>query len=180
MIIRAMKHSAWLLSFGLIAIALNGCNQRHTLRIGDTVEPVVLEDVYGKPMTLPGDVKGKVALVRFWSIDCPLCCKEMIKAFESLYTKYKDKGFIPVGINVGHPDQTAEDYKKLKNVTYPLLTDPNYKVARHFGVTGLPTTFILDQEGILREKIVGETDFESIEKLLTTVLYKGGFYENGY
>jgi cytochrome c biogenesis protein CcmG/thiol:disulfide interchange protein DsbE len=176
----ATKHLAFALSFGLIAIALGGCNQRHTLRIGDAVEPVELEDVYGKTMTLPDDVKGKVTLVRFWSIDCPLCCKEMIQTFESLYQKYKDKGFIPVAINVGHHKETAEDYKKLEGVTYPLLTDPNYTVARRFGVTGLPTTFILDQQGILREKIVGETDLETIEKLLTTVLYKGGFYDSTY
>ena len=180
MTISLKKRFSSALAFFLAAAVLNGCNQRQTLRIGDTIEPVVLQDVHGKSMTLPDDVKGKVALLRFWSIECPSCSKELIRAFDTLYRKYKAQGVVVVAINVRQPAEAAEEFKKLENISYPMLIDPNSSVARRFGVVGLPTTFILDQEGILREKITGDAELETFEKLLTTVLYKGGTYDSAY
>lgn len=168
-----MKSFALWFCLGLAA-ALAGCeNSRHGLRIGDSVPSVTLEDVRGKPLALPDDVKGKVALLRFWSIECPLCSKELLKTFESIYQKYQSRGFIVLGINVGHPDARNEDFAKLQGLSYPMLVDPNFKVARRFGVAGLPTTFILDRRGVLREKIVGETGLDTLEQLFTNVLNEG-------
>jgi len=53
-------------------------------------------------------------------------------------------------------------------------------VAKHFGVIGLPTTFVIDEQGIVRDKLTGEASIEEYEKLFTTILYKGEFYENGH
>ncbi len=47
-------------------------------------------------------------------------------------------------------------------------------------MVGLPTTFILDEKGFVREKILGEPEMDACEKLMTTVLYKEGFYDSIY
>ena len=141
---------------------------------------VTLTDFNGKSVMLPEAFKGKVMLVRFWSLDCGFCDKEKLFALESFYQKYKDRGFIPVAINEGRVDKTDERLKKFAHLTYPMLVDEYGLVAKRFGVIGLPTTFVIDEEGIVRDKITGEAGIDEYEKRLTTILYKGVFYENGH
>ncbi|MFZ2313924.1 MAG: TlpA disulfide reductase family protein [Methylobacter sp.] len=164
----------------LVAITLGGCNKRAGLQIGDTIPDVTLTDFQGKSVTLPKDIKGKVALVRFWSIDCGFCDKEILLSLEPLYQKYKDRGFVPVAINESRVVKTDERVKQFDHLTYPMLVDEYGLVAKRFGVIGLPTTFVIDEQGIVRDKLTGEAGIEEFEKRFTTILYKGVFYESGY
>jgi cytochrome c biogenesis protein CcmG/thiol:disulfide interchange protein DsbE len=170
-----------LLTLGLlVSTALSACNKQSGLQIGDPVPIVMLTDFNGKPVILPEAFKGKVVLIRFWSLDCGFCDKEMLLALETFYQKYKDRGFIPVAINESRVDKTDERLLKFAHLTYPMLVDEYGLVAKQFGVIGMPTTFVIDEEGIVRDKITGEAGIESFEKRLTTILYKGVFYENGH
>jgi cytochrome c biogenesis protein CcmG/thiol:disulfide interchange protein DsbE len=177
---RMTKYLKLLLLSFLVATALNGCNKRAGLQIGDPVPDVTLTDFQGKTVTLPKDIKGKVAFVHFWGLDCHCCDKGILLSLEPLYQKYKDKGFVPVGINESQFVKTDERLKQFDQLTYPMLVDEYGLVARHFGVIGLPTTFIIDAEGIVQDKITGEAGIEEYEKRFTTILYQGVFYENGY
>ena len=163
----------------LVALLLSGCNKRTGFQIGDTIPTVTLTDFQGKSVTLPKDIKGKITLLRFWSIDCSFCDKEVLLSLESQYQKYKDKNFMPVAINVSRIDKTDERLKKFESLTYPMLVDEYGLVAKKLGVIGLPTTFIIDEEGIVRDKLSGEAKKEEFEKLFTTILNKGVFYESG-
>ncbi|QXP84382.1 TlpA disulfide reductase family protein [Methylococcus sp. Mc7] len=160
-----------------LAFALSGCHQSAGIRLGGELPPVTLSDVHGKTIDLPADIKGKVALVRFWSISCPLCCKELLKAIEEIYQKYKDRGFIAVTINVDPPPASDEEFRKLQFVHYPFLIDPGWAAAKSLGIKSVPITLILDEQGIVREKISGDAPPEFFEQLVTRVLYKGGFYD---
>ena len=164
----------------LAVVAISACNKRSGLQVGDPAPVVSLTDFNGNPVTLPEAFKGKVMLLRFWSLDCGFCDKEMLSTLESFYQKYSDRGFIPVAINESRVDNTDERLKKFAYLTYPMLVDEYGLVARKFGVIGLPTTFVIDEQGIVRDKLTGEAGIESFEKLFTTVLNKGGFYENGH
>jgi len=150
------------------------------LQIGDAIPAVTLSDFRGKPVSLPGDIKGRVALLRFWSIDCGFCDKAVLFSLESLYQKYKDKGFVPVAVNVSRLVKTDERIKQFERLSYPMLVDEYGLVAKRFGIIGLPTTFVIDGAGIVREKLTGEARIEEIKKLFTTILYKGEFYEDGH
>lgn len=164
----------------LIATLLSGCNKRSGLQIGDAAPDVTLSDLQGKSVTLPEDIKGKVALLRFWSIDCGFCDKEILLSLEPLYQKYKDRGFMPVAINESRIDKTDERLKKFEHLSYPMLVDEYGLVAKQFGVIALPTTFVIDGQGIVRDKITGDAGIEEFEKRFTTVINKGVFYENGH
>jgi peroxiredoxin len=177
---RTIRYLKVLLLCLLAATALSACNKRTGLQIGDTIPNVTLTDFQGKSVALPQDLKGKVALVRFWSIDCGFCDKGILLSLEPLYQKYKDKGFVPVAINESRIVNTDERLKKFDHLTYPMLVDEYGLVAKKFGVIGLPTTFVIDEEGIVRDKITGEAGIEEYEKFFTTILYKGFFYENGH
>jgi len=177
---RPIQYLKLLLLGLLIAMALIGCNKRAGLQIGDTAPSVTLTDFQGKSVTLPKDIKGKVALVRFWSIDCGFCDKGILLSLEPLYQKYKDQGFVPVAINESRIVKTDERLKKFEHLTYPMLVDEYGLVAKQFGVIGLPTTFVIDEQGFVRDKITGEAGIEEVEKRFATILNKGVFYENGH
>jgi cytochrome c biogenesis protein CcmG/thiol:disulfide interchange protein DsbE len=164
----------------LVAMALSACNKHSGLQIGDPAPVVTLTDFNGKSVTLPYAFKGKVMLIRFWSLDCGFCDKEKLFTLESFYQKYKDRGFIPVAINESRVDKTDERLKKFAHLTYPMLVDEYSLIAKRFGVIGMPTTFVIDEEGIVRDKITGEAGIDEYEKRFTTILYKGVFYENGH
>jgi cytochrome c biogenesis protein CcmG, thiol:disulfide interchange protein DsbE len=177
---RMGKHLKLLLLGLIVATALSACNKHSGLQVGDPAPVVSLTDFNGKSVTLPEAFKGKVALVRFWSLDCGFCDKEKLLTMETFYQKYKDRGFIPVAINESRIDKADERLKKFSHLTYPMLVDEYGLVAKHFGVIGLPTTFIIDEEGIVQDKITGEAGIDEYEKHFTTILYKGVFYENGH
>jgi cytochrome c biogenesis protein CcmG, thiol:disulfide interchange protein DsbE len=174
--------SWWLfiLIFAVAAALLAGCQKRGPLEIGDEVPPITLSDINGRPVNLPNDFNGKVILVRFWSIDCGFCDKKILLALEQFKQRYQGRQFIPVAINEGSLAKDDERLKALGKLSYPMLVDEYGSVARHFGVIGLPTTLVIDENGILRDKLTGEASIKEYEKLLTTILNKGVFYESGH
>src|SRR5512137_192 len=128
---RAFRHLKQLLLGLLIATALSACNKHSGLQIGDQAPVVSLNDFNGKYVSLPQAYKGKIMLVRFWSLECGFCDKEMLLAFETFYQKYKDRGFIPVAVNEGRVDKTDKRLKKFAHLTYPMLVDEYGLVAKH-------------------------------------------------
>jgi len=164
----------------LVSVPLSGCNKPSGFQIGDQAPAVSLNDFNGKTVLMPEAFKGKVVLLRFWSIDCGFCDKKMLSVLEDFYQKYKDQGFIPVAVNESQLVKTDERLKNYDHLTYPMLVDEYGLVAKRFGVIGLPTTFVIDGQGIVRDKITGEAGSEEFEKFFTTILNKGEFYENGH
>ena len=81
----------------LVATALSGCNKHSGLQIGDPAPVVTLTDFNGKPVTLPEAFKGKVVLVRFWSIDCGFCDKEILLVSGDLLSKIQGPGIYSGG-----------------------------------------------------------------------------------
>ncbi len=61
-----------------------------------------------------------------------------------------------------------------------MLIDEYSVVAKRFGVIGLPTSFVIDESGIVQDKLTVEADTAEYEKFFTTVLNKGVFYESGH
>jgi peroxiredoxin len=138
------------------------------LKIGDAFPKTAVSDRQGKPVTLPDDFKGQVVLIHFWATWCPFCIKE-IRALESIYGSYKEKGLVPFSVNVGEDNQTIAAFLKNETVTYPIFMDRNSEAARQCGVTGLPMTFICDRNGVIKFKILGEINKSGLERLLATM-----------
>jgi len=138
------------------------------LKTGDAFPKTAVSDRQGKPVALPDDFKGKVVLIHFWATWCPFCIKE-IRALESMYGLYRDKGLMPFSVNVGEDNQTIAAFLKNETISYPILMDPNSEAARQCGVTGLPTTFICDRNGLIKFKIIGEITKSGLERLLASL-----------
>jgi peroxiredoxin len=138
------------------------------LKSGDAFPKTAVSDRQGKPVALPDDFKGQVVLIHFWASWCPFCIKE-IRALESIYGIYKEKGLMPFSVNVGEDNQTIAAFLKNETVSYPILMDRNSEAAKQCGVTGLPMTFICDRNGVIKFKIIGEINKSGLERLLASL-----------
>jgi cytochrome c biogenesis protein CcmG, thiol:disulfide interchange protein DsbE len=152
--------------------AMLGCLPRRAeavLRIGNIPPKVTLNDLKGNQVTLPGDFKGKVALLHFWASWCPSCRPEMT-SIESLNQVYSAKGVFSCSINLGESKEAALRYIKDIKITYPILLDPGSSTVKPFEISGIPTCYILDRENGVRFKILGRTNRDSLEKMIRTLL----------
>lgn len=131
-----------------------------------------LKDLNGARF-LSSSLKGKVYLLNFWAPWCPACIEELPSLqILSKDTALRAKGFQVIAVSV---DQSPADAKGLLRKKAPdlfSLIDGSKAVARKFKVFSLPTTFLVDKNGIIVEKFFGEYDWTDkeirgkIEKLL--------------
>jgi peroxiredoxin len=147
-----------------------GCSskEKQELKTGDRAPEFVLYDIQGEQRRL-SDYKGNVIVVRFWADWCRSCAEEM-PIIESLYRKYKSRGVVIFAINTGQPKETVKAFMSSLNLTYIVLLDTDLTAAKKYGVIGLPTTFIIGRNGILREKILGDTEREAFERMVVALL----------
>ena len=97
------------------------------------------------------DLKGKVVFMNFWATWCTTCKSEMPYK-ESLYKKMQGRPFQMLGVLFKDNPRNLISYFKKNKVSPPTLISPGNEVARLYGITGVPETFIIDKEGIVRKK----------------------------
>jgi thiol-disulfide isomerase/thioredoxin len=109
----------------------------------------------GQEITL-AKLKGKVILLDFWATWCSPC-RESIPHLIQLYKTYQKKGLEVIGINMDRGDtETVRHFAMSMDILYPVVITSN-DVERNYGVTGLPTTILIDKKGRIREKFRGFT-----------------------
>ncbi len=117
-----------------------------------------LPDLDGKRYRL-SDLKGKVVVINFWATWCPPCRKE-IPDLRWIYDEYKDQGVEILGISLDQIDKSQiKKFVKDFKVNYPILhgTQSEHSKILNAYQAGqfLPTTFIIDREGVIRDVLVG-------------------------
>jgi thiol-disulfide isomerase/thioredoxin len=127
----------------------------------------VLPDMDGEQHTLQ-DYRGKVVLLNFWATWCPPCRREM-PALERLYQQLGAHGFVVLAVNQWEDPDHVFAYTGELNVfpSFPILFDPDSSVSERFGVKGLPTSLLLDQDGRVRYRAIGGRAFDHPEVLRT-------------
>lgn len=118
-----------------------------------------------------GDLKGKVYLVNFWATSCVTCVKEMPQMIDT-YKQYKDKGldFVAVAMNYDPPMYVA-NYARTRELPFKVAMDSDGSAAKAFGDVQLtPTTFVVDKNGKILKRYVGEPEWDALHKLLDGAL----------
>ncbi|MGH8543581.1 MAG: peroxiredoxin family protein [Gammaproteobacteria bacterium] len=106
------------------------------------------------------DFRGKLLLLNFWASWCAPCREEM-PAMERLYQRYKDQGFVILGVNVKDDKKSALSFIRELKITFPIAFDPKGEVGLLYGAWGLPTTYLIDAKGIARARAWGPADWYS-------------------
>ena len=110
------------------------------------------------------DYKGKVVLLNFWATWCPPCIREM-PSMERLHQQVDAEDFKVIAINqMEDIDQVFAFTGQLEvDPTFEILFDSTSEVSRDYAVRGLPTTYLIDKEGNIRFKHIGEGAYEETE-----------------
>ena len=143
-------------------------------REGFLAPDFTLVSLDGDQVTLSG-LRGRVVVVNFWATWC-LPCRTETPALEKSYEQYKDSDAVILGVNLTNQDsiRQVDSFVQEFGLTYPILLDEDGRVGNLYQVRGLPTTFFINREGIIRTVLVGGPMSESfirskIEALLKEV-----------
>jgi peroxiredoxin len=140
-----------------------------TLAKGQPAPAFHLSQMDQGSLNFPDDLKNKVVAIRFWADWCPFCKTEM-HDIEPVYQKYKDQGLVILAINVRQNQETVQAFIQKLNISYHVLLDESGKVARAYGVSGLPITFFMGRDGTLQTRILGESTPQTFETIIQGLL----------
>lgn len=156
---------------GVFAIALNLVSQQGARpKPGSPAPDFTLMLYPGYRAGLPeqirlSDLRGKVVVMNFWASWCVECYKEA-DALEAVYRKYKDRGVIFLGIDYLDTEAPALAYLKQYDISYPNGLDVQQRIARAYRITGVPETFFIDRNGVVREVTIAPlTEAQLIAKI---------------
>lgn len=123
--------------------------------VGSHLPEFSVKDFQGREIT-SAELRGKVIIVDFWATWCEPCKKEM-PGYQHLVDLYGSRGLAVVGFKATMMADTEDPVRFAQKigVHYPLAVARGGIVEKFGGLQGLPTTFIYDRRGILREKIIG-------------------------
>ena len=128
-----------------------------------------LTDMSGNRVNLSA-YRGKVVLLDFWATWCAPC-KEEIPHFVDMQNRYGPRGFQVIGISMDDDEKPVLDFQQQFKINYPVAVGSAKLAEQYGGVLGLPITFVIDPEGRIVSRHIGQTSaevFESeVQKLLT-------------
>jgi cytochrome c biogenesis protein CcmG/thiol:disulfide interchange protein DsbE len=113
-----------------------------------------LETLNGDKVKL-SDYKGKLVFLNFWAVWCRHCVQEMpdLDSANTVFMEGDDA--VILAIDVQESKDAVSEFMKEKGITLPILMDYDGQVAAAYGVTGLPTTYLIDRDGSIIGRKVG-------------------------
>lgn len=117
------------------------------------------------------DLKGKVTLVNFWATSCTTCVAEMPRIIAT-YDKYKGRGFDTLAVAMSYdPPSYVVNYAETRKLPFKVAIDNTGAIARAWGEVQLtPTTYIVNKQGNIVKRYVGEPDFAELHSLIEKLL----------
>ena len=120
------------------------------------------------------DYRGSTVIVNFWAIWCMPCRREM-PILQDISHELKDRGLVVIGINSGlekDPDnEEIVEFLNYLNIDYPVgYGDSESKIEQDYSIVGLTSTFIIDSEGNIRYRWLGEWKKEPFYNAVVSVL----------
>lgn len=161
----------WLLLGGIVAIAAGGwfamaSGTASTAAVVTAGSPApefraVTLDTPPRPRTL-ADYRGQVVLLNLWATWCGPCEWEM-PGIEALHREFAPAGLKVVGVAVDDPgfEDRVRAFVARKGLTFEILSEGSGKIERDYQARGIPATYLIGRDGIVRKRIAGATEWDS-------------------
>lgn len=147
-------------AYAIVALALVACaGDDHVparpLEIGQPAPHYSAVSLSGDSVSL-AQLRGRVVLLNVWATWCHPC-REEIPVLQALHARYASRGLELVGVSVDArgEEATIREFATDFKMTYPLWLDPDERVQSTFLAIGVPATFLIDRDGVLRWRHVG-------------------------
>ncbi|MDV6378990.1 TlpA disulfide reductase family protein [Sporosarcina sp. GW1-11] len=139
------------------------------LNPGDLAPDFELTTLDGKNVKL-SDYRGKTVLLNFWASWCPPCRSEM-PHMEAYYKEYSESENVEIlAVNMTktekNKEQSAKDFVEEYQLTFPILLDKKSDVMKMYQVKVYPTTYIINEEGVITDKAMFPLDDKLLKELL--------------
>ncbi len=152
------------------AVESSGANVERGIQKGQLAPDFSLTDLKGNPVTL-SDFKGKKVMVNFWATWCPPCRVEM-PHMQKFYEDYKSKDFVIVGVNMTTTEENPDNVKAFvedQRLTFSIVLDQEGDVLQTYQVVAYPTTYVLDSNGVIREKFQGAINYDIMKDAVSKI-----------
>lgn len=146
---------------------------------GKPAPDFTIKDVSGAEVKLSA-LKGKVVWINFWGLRCGPCVREL-PALEDIYSRYKDKGLVILGVNADGVDADfikksfaeRDDLKPIK-ITFQLVPDVEFALIDIYQLLGAPLNVIVDKGGLVQHRHEGyeDGDEKQYEEIVKSLLGK--------
>jgi peroxiredoxin len=128
--------------------------------VGQPAPAFALEDTAGRTVRL-ADLRGKVVLVNFWATWCAPCRTEMPE-IEQVYREHRARGFEVVAIDVQEGPAEVQGFMSELGLTFPALLDRDGSASRAYRARALPSSFLVDRQGVVRYLKIGPLTTDSL------------------
>ncbi len=115
--------------------------------------PVSLALLYGGDASL-AQQRGMVVVMNFWATEC-IACQDEMPGLQQVADDLQGKPFSLFEVDVEEDAATVDPFRQQLGLRMPILLDAQADVAQRYGASTLPSTFLIDQEGILRQEHLG-------------------------
>lgn len=122
-------------------------------RVGAVAPDMVLPLLDGEIQKL-SELRGNVVVLNFWASWCGPCRAEM-PALQAVQQDYARKGVVVMGVNQQEDAQTVAGFMNSVGASFPTMLDLDASVTHTYRVTGLPTTYFIGRDGVIRDAVFG-------------------------
>ena len=133
-------------------LVMAGCSPS-SAQVGEPAPDFELQNLDGQTVSL-GNLRGKPVLINFWKTTCPSCVSEM-PYIQEIYEEWSDQGLLVLAINIGEGSSKVEEFMQGNNLSFTVLLDTRQDIAYKYNFRYIPTTFFIDKDGIIQDKIIG-------------------------
>jgi len=163
----ASKH--WIA--GIVAAAVIGVGAWVYSGAGQTAAPQSTFVLLDGSQKTTADLKGKVTLVNFWATTCVTCVKEM-PALMATHQKYAPRGYETVAVAMSYdPPAWVLNFAQTRQLPFKVALDNTGDIAKAWGDVKLtPTTYLVDKQGQIVKRYVGEPEMQALHQLIEKLL----------
>ncbi|MBA4601187.1 thiol-disulfide oxidoreductase ResA [Thermoactinomyces mirandus] len=166
-----VRRILFLVLLGLIGYALYQTvaqDKKNLVEAGEKAPNFELSTLDGKTVKL-SDFKGRVILLNFWGTWCEPCRTEM-PALQKAYENYHKEDFVVLAVNIAETDVAVSSFADQYGLTFPVLLDRNRDVTRLYQVGPIPSTFFIDKDGKISNKVEGPLHLGQLHQYILPML----------
>ncbi|KAB7705256.1 redoxin domain-containing protein [Bacillus aerolatus] len=134
---------------------------KYGLLVGQQPPNIQLTTLDNKPFNLT-DYKGKTVILNFWATWCPPCKAEM-PDMQKFYEKHKNEGVEVVAVNLTSAEKSKDHIQKFIDeyqISFTVPLDPTGATSQQYEVYSIPSSFIIDKEGVIRQHVIGPMSYD--------------------
>lgn len=122
-----------------------------------------------RPVANLEDMRGHPVVLNFWASWCVECRYET-DVLEQAWLKYREDGVVFLGVAYADVEPNSIAYMKEFGVTFPHAPDLGTDISQDYEITGVPETFFIDKDGVIRHVQIGAVDQEMLDTLIPQML----------